>query len=400
MRLLLCGTTTRAAAESAASAGFHVTALDAFADLDQHPSVRALAVARDFAARRPAAYGNVTAWGLARAARTIEADAVAYLSPFENHPAAVSRLSANRTLWGNSPETLRRVRNPFVLAEVARRHGFAVPRLVNDSNFSNDSNDPNDRWLVKPFRSGGGSRIRVWRGERISRTSYLQEEIEGTAGSLIFAAASGEAVPLGFSRQIIGDATFGASGYRYCGSILASLDDVQFANGRDLFGYAARFAGLVASEFGVAGLNGIDFIARDGLPFLLEVNPRWSSSVEVAERAFRTTFFPAHADACERGTLPSFDCASQLRQAAAFGKAIVYARSDGFITGSENWLGDPDVRDVPPAGQHFRAGQPICSVFGAASDSASCYRALAGRAARVYAAFEETSNVPVVTATG
>ena len=212
-------------------------------------------------------------------------------------------------------------------------------------------------------------------------------------------AAAGEAVPLGFSRQIIGDAAFGGSGYRYCGSILALLDDPQFENGRELFGRAAGLARLVASEFDLAGLNGIDFIARQGIPFLLEVNPRWSSSVEVAERAFRTTFFQAHVDAFERGTVPSFDYLSQLSQAAAFGKAIVYARSDGFINGSEHWLGDPDVRDVPPARQHFRAGQPICSVFAEAADSASCFRALAGRAERIYAAFEETSRVPVAAAT-
>ena len=41
MRLLIAGISTRAAAESAARAGFEVTAIDAFGDLDQHPGVRA-----------------------------------------------------------------------------------------------------------------------------------------------------------------------------------------------------------------------------------------------------------------------------------------------------------------------------------------------------------------------
>jgi len=40
---LICGTSTRAAAASAARAGFRVIAFDAFADRDQHPSVDALA---------------------------------------------------------------------------------------------------------------------------------------------------------------------------------------------------------------------------------------------------------------------------------------------------------------------------------------------------------------------
>ncbi len=71
-RLLLAGVSTRAAAESAARAGFTVTALDAFADVDQHPDVRALSMARDFGVR-------FTSPAAARAARAIESDAVAYL---------------------------------------------------------------------------------------------------------------------------------------------------------------------------------------------------------------------------------------------------------------------------------------------------------------------------------
>ena len=74
-RLLIAGVSTRAAAESAARAGFAVTAIDAFADLDQHPSVRTLPLPRSFTAR-----------AAARAGQNVECDAVAYLSNFENHP--------------------------------------------------------------------------------------------------------------------------------------------------------------------------------------------------------------------------------------------------------------------------------------------------------------------------
>src|SRR5438093_11188370 len=96
-RILIVGISTRAAAESAARAGFEVTAIDAFADLDQHPSVRAMAVSRPFTAR-----------AAARAARSIAGDAVAYLSNFENHPDDVRTLAAGRQLWGNPPAVLRR----------------------------------------------------------------------------------------------------------------------------------------------------------------------------------------------------------------------------------------------------------------------------------------------------
>jgi predicted ATP-grasp superfamily ATP-dependent carboligase len=64
VRVLIAGVSVRAAAASAARAGFAVTSLDAYADADAHPAVRALSVARDFAGR----YSARTA---ARLARTI-----------------------------------------------------------------------------------------------------------------------------------------------------------------------------------------------------------------------------------------------------------------------------------------------------------------------------------------
>ena len=65
----------------------------------------------------------------ARAARSIEYEAVAYLSSFENHPKAVSALAAGRALWGNAPEVLRRVRNPMLVAQALRGRGCAVPEV-------------------------------------------------------------------------------------------------------------------------------------------------------------------------------------------------------------------------------------------------------------------------------
>ena len=380
--LVICGSSTRAAAESAARAGFAVTAIDAFADRDQHPAVRAMSVSTDGA---PAP--NASA--LARTAAGMRCDAAAYLSPLENHPSAVARIAAGRVLLGNPPATLRAVRDPFRLADVVRRYGFTFPR-IRRSNDPNDSNAPNDFWLLKPFRSGGGNRIRHWNGDPIPRTSYLQERIGGTPASLVFVAAGGRCAPIGLSRQLSGDPVFGASGFRYCGNILASVDDPQFERGGELLDAAVRLARIVTSAFGLVGLNGVDFLARGSIPVLLEVNPRWSSSVELAERAFGRSFFQAHVDACA-GVVPTFDLASHLQRTRAFGKAIVYAREDGYVIDTARWLDDPDVRDVPRGGQRFRAGQPVCSVFASAADSASCYRALVALAARVYRQLEHDS---------
>src|SRR4029453_9818650 len=105
LKVLLAAVSTRAAAESAARAGFAVTAIDAFADADQHPAVHAQALRDRFSADAAALL-----------ARTIPCDAVAYGSNFENHPGAVDLLAAGRALWGNTSEVIRRVRDPELLS--------------------------------------------------------------------------------------------------------------------------------------------------------------------------------------------------------------------------------------------------------------------------------------------
>ena len=100
--VLIVGVSTRPAADSAARAGFGVTALDTFGDLDQSSGVRALSMPRDFGE-------SFSASSAARAAEKLSCDAVVYLSNFENHPRAVQSLARGRSLWGNSPDVLKRV---------------------------------------------------------------------------------------------------------------------------------------------------------------------------------------------------------------------------------------------------------------------------------------------------
>ena len=391
-RVLVAGVSTRAAAESAARAGYVVTAIDAFGDLDQHVSVRGLSLPRDFGVRFSAA-------AAAGVARNIECEAVAYVSSFENHPGAVGLLTAGRVLLGNGPAVLRRVRDPELVTRVFRERGHLVPAmrarlaagerpdLRGDPQLGPPERECRD-WLVKPRNSGGGARVQPWhQGARLPRGSYLQERVDGTPGSIVFVAAGGRAVPLGMSRQLVGEQTFGAAGYQYCGSILAAAGDPQFSRDEALVQAAGALAHVVAKEFGVVGVNGIDFIARDGVPYTIEVNPRWAGSMELVERAYGLSGFGVHAAACACGTLPKFDFAKARRGVGALGKAIVFARRDVTAGDTHALIADASVRDVPPPGTRVPAGRPMCTVFATGHDSVTCYAALERRAKRMCAEF-------------
>jgi len=247
------------------------------------------------------------------------------------------------------------------------------------------------RWLLKPVLSGGGGRVRVWQEDtRVPRGFYLQEFVEGTPGSIVFVAAGGRAVPIGISRQLVGELAFGATGFKYCGSILAPAGDRQFA--RDsvdsaLVRTASALTRTIAEEFELVGVNGLDFVTRDGVAYAIEVNPRWTASMELTERAYGLSVFAAHADACVNGALPAsrdFKLGPARRGVQAFGKAIVFARDDVTVGDAREWVG-LGIRDVPHAGDKIAAGRPVCTVFATGSDALDCHAALVERAGRVYA---------------
>ena len=373
-RVLLAGVSTRAAAESAARARFEVISIDAFVDVDQHPLVRALPPLDNYSPRTAAlSVGDV------------ECDAVVYLSGFENHPHAVTTLAKNRELWGNSPAVLQKVRNPAVIARSFHDHGHVAPAISTKPVRGAGVR----RWLVKPIAGGGGHGVRPWRcSEPVPRGHYLQELVEGTPGSVVFVAANGRAVPLGVFRQLIGIAAFGATGYQYCGNILTAEGEEDAA----LVDRACGLAGAATEDFGLVGVNGVDFVACDGVPYPVEVNPRWCASTELVERAWGISAFAAHALACASGTLPAeFDLLGTRRFKGAVGKAVVFAKRDLTVGNTRVWFGEElqagielNIRDVPRPGERIRAGRPVCTVFAAGHDGEACRTALVRRAERVY----------------
>jgi predicted ATP-grasp superfamily ATP-dependent carboligase len=373
--VLLAGVSMRAAAASALRAGFAPCTVDAFRDLDcAGPGTR---VALD-------ADGRFDPWAALWKTRGIEASAVVYGSGFEDDPRAVSLLSQGRALWGNAPEVLRAVRSPRSLLGGLALRGYAVPRLFDPAAAGTAAVPPTGvAWLEKPTRSGGGRGIRRWRtGTPIAEGCYLEEFIDGTPGSISFVAAARGAVALGLSRQLAGDPAFGATGYQYCGSIVSHPASL-FERGLSVGATAHALVTTLAQDYPLVGLNGLDFIARRGVAYPLEVNPRWSASMELLERAHGISMFRLHASACARGELPA-DCAA-LCLRRAVGKAVVFARWGVEVRHARQVLGGLDAADLPRSRTWIRRGQPICTVFAEADDAEACYRRLVEQAAVVYA---------------
>jgi predicted ATP-grasp superfamily ATP-dependent carboligase len=360
--VLTVGVSVRALAESAARAGASVVALDAYGDLDLRRIAHFVAIPRDGSAM-------FDQMAVARASRDIDASHVAYVSSFENAPEAVQLLARGRTLLGNTPSVLRRVRDPLALARALPRLGARTPAVRASAPLTSDAT----RWLLKPRLSGGGHGIVRWtRGMRVPRTSIVQQQLRGDVGSIIFVADGARIEVLALTRQLAGDAAFGASGFAYCGSILELHRPTLLAR-------ATALAAAVAREFALRGVCGVDFIARRDVPYAIEVNPRPTASMELVERATGLSIWLTHVAGCS-GALSHPAHSSSETASLAHGKAVLYARRPVVLGDTTRWLADDDVRDIPAPGERIARGSPICTIFASGRTSALCYAALVRRA--------------------
>lgn len=373
-RLVLLGVSVRALAQPVRGSRGGVVGVDFFGDRDREGSVKTLALGRDLGL-------PPSARGLAAAARRLCAEAVVYCANLENHPEVVAGMARRCDVAGNGAAVLRAVRDPRRLRKVCREEGLAYPVTLLPG--EEGGADPRDGWLVKRVRSGGGHGVRRWDGGCLAPGTVLQREVEGTPASVAFAADGRDCRVFGFSEQLIGRAALGAAGHAWCGSLL------PFATGgeaEDVLSQATLLARRLTSRFALRGVNGADVIvSRDerGRPsvWLVEVNPRYSASMELVQWASGLDVLALHLDACA-GRLP--DVAAPAQPSGFFGKGVVYARGPVTVPCTDGWR-DLGRRDVPHEGERVGRGHPVCTVLVRGATHDECLRLIERRAAGVYA---------------
>ena len=396
--ILLVGYTMRMLAELATRAGYDVIALDYFGDSDLRAMAPSVSLLRDFAG---AAYDPAA---LVDAACTLAAPSVAYSASFENHPGLVAALANGRTLLGNDPETLVNVRDPFQLAAALAQEHFLFPRTQRHR--PDESDRMGMRWLWKPLRSGGGHGVRELGRDFIREpnpdsstepehevpSGVWQEKLEGLVCSAAFVANGQQAVILGLTEQLVGLNMFGATGYRHCGNIVPPR--VSVAAWAEMLREAHAIANHLTQHFGLRGVNGIDFIWREGRIWTLEVNPRPSASLELIDRAYDVRVFDMHVKACA-GVLPTFSLADAQQHGAttvaAMGKAIVFALDEDVMCGDTSGWFAHDIRDVPHPNEHISRRHPICTVLAHGANADEVLDKLQARAADIRMQLTATS---------
>jgi uncharacterized protein len=356
--LLILGASTRAAAFSALRCGYRPRCADYFAD-------------RDLAAVCPVDRIDPrhSARQFVELAESLAPSPWFYTGGFENEPECIEKISRRHALWGIDAQTVRAVRNPGRVAEALASNGIPRPEVR-----SRPVGLPRDEsWLKKSLASGGGRGIEPLTdlNDAGSVAHYYQERIDGPSFSALFMGERSTARLIGVTRQLTG---VEGSPFGYVGSFGPTPTPMPLASRLESLG------GALAVAFGLAGWFGVDFILRDGIPWPVEVNPRYTASLEIHELASGRSLLSEHRQACETNT--HRDAAPVLAHSPptrVIVKWILHAPQPLVApeivleeNESDDLFGVRSIADVPWPGTCFNPGEPVMTLMATGPNLAEC----------------------------
>ena len=250
-------------------------------------------------------------------------------------------------------------------------------------------------WLLKPFNSAGGIGIidltnAVLLSDQLhpkTAKAYIQKRLPGVAIGVTFLSSEFGSTVVGAAAAWSPESKPTTSHYKYCGSYgPIPLTDEQIDR-------LQRFAGSVGRESGLLGLWQADFLVHHGSLTLLEINPRWSASMDILDVCLDLGLVEMHFDCvCKNLSQAAFE---QVRMKACkraresiesmMGKLVVYAPNAFTVSQaqSDHWWANRwecDVKsrrnrcqfaDIPLAGTEVAIGDPILTVLNSGSSRES-----------------------------
>ena len=264
------------------------------------------------------------------------------------------------------------MRNPRTFADRLIAFGLRVPEV-----HKGDSTPlPKDgSWLRKPIASAGGIGVEHLVDDReLPGPLYYQKFIAGLSLSAIFIGVRTGAILQGVTRQLMG---IPGNPFGYRGSI------GPWPISSEVRSQIQTLGTTLGREFSLVGMFGVDLILdADAKIWPVEINPRYTASVEVLELAHQRSLLTAHRRACE-----GLPIGETIPSATRFvGKEVLFATKPGVFEETVEDAIDPwkvpELADIPEFGTRFKAGEPVMTLLAESSTLEECQRALSERRAR------------------
>lgn len=375
--ILVIGFDTRNIACSAKRAGYTVCSIDAFMDQDLQECVHAFA---PLGCRTPEELHRLEPARIKEKMETfgLEFDAVVLGSGLEMFDSSCFSCP----VLASNPKAVQEASNKAKLEKK-----LADLELPHPACYSTEELEAIEYpVMLKPALGGGGVFNRVAENrreliailEKFSKLNpefrkedlVIQEFVKGISASVSVMATEEQARSIAVNEQLIGVSWLSNLPFAYCGNITPFKVGYEKEHEKGYKkGHEKTYEEIMETiaeelvlEFGLLGSNGVDFLATDKGPVVLEINPRFQGSLDTVEMATGMNLFEAHAG-CFRGELP------EKKSPKCFAaRGVLYSDRELFI---DQALMDIILRersaDVPCTGTIVEPEGPLTSLFACAS---------------------------------
>ena len=288
-----------------------------------------------------------------------DSGAVIFCGPVEATPHLLKEAAKKYELFNASAESVAKVRDIAFLQSVAG----------GDISFPSTNYNRQGRWLKKNIYGAGGTSVRDYERDELLPNEYLQKHIDGESVGACFVTSNGETSLLGTTRHLSGIKYFGQPEFWYGGLIYPAC------GGNSLRETMEKFGKIAGGESRLSGVWGADFILdSDGRLWLLEINPRFTSSLELIANAHGIDIAQLQIESV-RGiahpvSLPDPDY--------VLGTAVCYASEDFTFDLVETAFGS--IRDIPRQGSFIKKGEPLLSIYTEGESHDDCLESLKEKA--------------------
>lgn len=359
---------------AAVRAGYAVTAIDAFADM------QTVAAAEKAMVVNCGEYGFKADVLLAVIEKLDSSQYLGFVygSGFEAQPDLLEKIAAIIPLIGNVSQVVAKVKSHISFFAALERCNIAYPKVYEALPADVDSNI----YLKKLAGGCGGTYISFAKADNYAKSLnqdycqqyYYQQWLGGRSVSLLFASNALSIQVIGFNEQWLSPTE--TSPFLYGGAVsnAALSQDIQ----QQLITAAEK----LTVEFGLLGLNSLDAVVSGGIVYVLEINPRLSATFDLYDDIdIDADLIELHIQASTLAKLQPYQCSKVAK--AHF---IMYASSAIVISSDFVW--PAWVVDIPqPTLQQktrtFLAGEPVCTVLAQAGNAEKAKQLVQARLAKI-----------------
>jgi predicted ATP-grasp superfamily ATP-dependent carboligase len=177
---------------------------------------------------------------------------------------------------------------------------------------------------------------------------FLQEFIHGIDVSASVLSTGKQALTIAINEQLIGLKNLGPmQRFSFCGSVTPLRTSVA----REI----EEISNSIATDLGLVGTNGIDFIIGANGPVIVEVNPRFQATLDTIERALGINLVEAHIKSCQGELVP------RARYSRFACRTVYFAEHDFYV---KKTCEDQNYMDIPRKGTFIERAKPVISAIG------------------------------------